>query len=209
MRFINWKRFWVTFAICYVAFLVVGCSAAWLSAVSALLPALQAAVTAAISFVIALEGKTVSAAVSQAIQKIGVDIATEITNVQTIIADAKNAADPTVIGQVQAVFQSILSNLNGILSGLSITDSATVSKLTSLIGLAVAAVTAILGLIPVVQAKLAAGLSKEELHADDELAANHVKTFEQGLKDGYHVIVTTPTANADVNSALAGLPQSL
>jgi hypothetical protein len=189
--------------------LLVGCSAAWLGAVSALLPALEAAVSAAISFIVALEGKTVPPSVSAAIQKIGTDIATQITNVQALIASYQNAASTGLLSQIQAVFQGILTNLSSILSGFNVTDASTIAKLTQLVGLAVAAVQAILGLIPLVQARLAAGATKAELEADDKFAAGQVKSFEKGLKEGYVSIVTTHTPNTDVNVALDTLPRSL
>jgi hypothetical protein len=205
---VNWAKFFFVFCIMQVALMLAGCSAAWLGAVSALLPALEAAISAAVAFVVALEGKTVPASVSASIQALGNDIAAQIANVQTLIADYKAAATTGLLSQIQAVFQGILTNLDSILSGFNVTDLSTVSKLTQLVGLAVAAVQAILGLIPLVQAKLASGAPKAELEADDQFAANQVKGFEKGLKEGYVEIVTTPTANADVNVALASLPQS-
>lgn len=205
----NWRKFWIVFGLLQVALLFAGCSAAWLGAVSALLPTLETVVSAAISFVVALEGKTVPASVSSAIQKIGADIAAQIANVQTLIADYKAAATTGLLSQIQAVFQGIVDNLGSILSAFQVSDTTTVGKLTQLVGLAVAAAQAILALIPLVAAKIASGASRAELEAEDKLAASNVKQVENGLKTAYIQVISEPTTNADVNQALNSLPRSV
>lgn len=205
----NWRKFFTIFGLLQVMFWFAGCSAAWLGAVSGLLPALESVVSAAIAFVLALEGKTVPASVSAAIQKIGADIQAQIANVQTLIADYKNAASTGLLSQIQAVFQGIIDNLGSILTAFQVSDTATVSKLTQLVGLAVAAAQAIVALIPMVINKMASGASHAELEADDKLAAVSVGNFQKGLKEGYVHVVTEPTANADVNAALDSLPRSI
>lgn len=209
VRWFNWKRFLLLFGLFQVAFLVCGCTAQWLSAVSSMLPALQAAVSAAISFVMALEGKTISASVSQAIQKIGQDIAGQIANVQTLIADFKQNASTGTLSQIQAVFQGIVQNLGSILSNANVTDPSTTSKLTQLIGLAVAAAQAIIALLPLVGAKLASGASTQELEAEDKLAAKRINSAKSALEEDYAEIISEKTSNTDVNAALDSLPKSL
>jgi hypothetical protein len=206
---LNWRKFFIVFGLLQVALLMAGCSAAWLGAVSALLPVLETAVSAAIAFVAALEGKTVPASVSAAIQKIGQDIATQITNVQQLIAVYQNAASTGTLSQIQALFQAIVANLGSILSAFQVTDSTTVSKFTQLVGLCVAAAQAILAIIPLVAVKLASGASRTELEADDKLAAANVKQVEAGLKSAYVAVISESTTNADVNTALSTLPRSL
>lgn len=206
---VNWRRFLLCFVVLESIVFVGGCTAAWLSAVSALLPALDIAVGAALSFVLALEGKTVPAAVSAAVQKVFSDVTAQVANVKTLIADYQGAASTGLLSQIQAVFQGIVSNLNNILSAFSVTDSATVTKFTQLVTLCVSAVTAILGVIPIVNAKLASGAPAQQLEAEDKEAAVHIKTAEKMYKEAYHVIVTTPTDDADVNAALAALPQNV
>lgn len=211
-RWFNFRRFLLVFTILQVATILVGCSAAWLGAVDGLLPALSAAVEAVVAFLAALEGKTVSTAFLNAVQKIQQDIAAQITNVQTLIADFKNAAtgaQGSILAQIQAVLQGILTNLGSILSGANITDSATVSKLTALVGLAVAAAQAIFGLIPLVSAAISSGASRDVLEAQDHEAAAHVENAHKGLQSAYKIIRDTPTENADVNTALGALPAGL
>lgn len=209
----SWRKFWVTFGFTYmlllIATIVSGCSAAWLGAVSALLPALEAAVSAAIAFIMALEGKTVPPAVTAAIKKIGDDIAAEVTQVQQLIAAYKSAASTGTLSQIQATMQAIVTNLGAILTGASITDSSTVAKLTALVGLAVAAAQAVIGLIPLVTGALTSGASTQVLEAQDKEAAAHITSAHSALQQAYVTIHNTPTENADVNSALSALPASL
>lgn len=206
---INWRRFLLCFAVLQTVVFVAGCSASWLGAVSALLPALESAVAAAVSFVMALEGKTVPAAVSAAVQKIGNDIAAQITNVQALIADYKAAASTGLLSQIQAVFQGITANLASILSAFNVTDSASASKLTALIGLAVAAAQSIVALLPLVMAKLASGAPASELEAEDKMAAASVGAVKKALEENYVTIRSAPTDNEAVNEALASLPASI
>jgi hypothetical protein len=206
---INVRKFFITFGLLQVAMFLAGCSAAWLGAVSGLLPALEAAVSAVISLVMALEGKTVPASVSAAIQKIGADVQAEIANVQQLIAAFKANASTGLLSQIQAVFQGIVSNLGNILAAANVTDSSTIAKVTSLVGLAVAAAQAIIALIPLAIHKMSSGASSHELEAYDKVAAVSVNNTHKGLQEAYHVVVTEPTENADVNTALAALPQTL
>jgi len=206
---VNWRRFLLCFVVLEAIVFVAGCSAAWLSAVSALLPALDIAVGAALSFVVALEGKTVPASMSAAIQKIFADVKAQIVNAQTLIADYQNAASTGVLSQIQAVFQGIVTNLNSILAAFNVTNSAAVTKFTQLVTLCVSAVTAIIGVIPIVAAKLTSGATAQQLEAEDKEAAVHIKAGEKMYKEAYHVIVSTPTGDPDVNAALAALPQNV
>ena len=209
MKYVNWRRFWLCFAILEVVVFCAGCSASWLGAVSALLPALESAIAAALSFVAALNGKTVSASVTASIQKIGEDVKAQIANVQALIADYKNAATTGLLSQIQAVFQGITDNLASILSSFNVTDQASVSKFTALIGLAVAAAQSIVALLPLVAAKLASNESPAQLETEDKLAAASVNSVHDGLKQAYQAIRNTATDSKDVNAALKTLPASL
>lgn len=206
---LNIRKFMQYYAVFLIMLFCAGCSAAWLGAVSALLPALEAAVGAAISFVLALEGKTVPPAVAAAIKKIGDDIATEISNVQALIAAYKSSASTGLLSQIQAVFNAIGANLASILTGLNVTDSSTVSKITQLVALATAAVQAILALVPMVIVKLESGASPEELGREDKIASAAVQVTTKTLKETYVSIVSEYTENPDVNAALDSLPRSI
>jgi hypothetical protein len=206
---VNWRKFASFFALFFVVLMLSGCSASWLGAVSSLLPALEAAVSAIVSFALALEGKTVPAGVAAAIKKIGDDVAVEIQNVQALVAQFKAQASAGLLTQIQTLLQGVVTNLSSILSGLSISDASTIGKITNLVGLAVAAAQAIIALIPVAVAKMQSGASHAELQEEDEVASTALHLTTGNLKSAYHTIVTTPTENADVNAALASLPQSI
>lgn len=207
-RWINWHRFLLFFATFNVALFLMGCTAAWLGAVDALLPAAQAAVTAIISFVLALNGKTISAALTEQIQQIGSDINQEIANLQTLIATAKSSTTQTVIGEIQAVLQAIVANLGNILSAANVEDPSTVAKIIQLVGLAVAAFQAVLALVPVVTSALAHG-SKAQLESTDRMAATNINNAHKALDETYVAIITDHTPSVDVNAALDGLPRTL
>lgn len=209
MKYVNWHRFWLCFALLEVVVFCAGCSASWLGAVSALLPALESAIAAALSFVAALNGKTVSASVTASIQKIGEDVKAQIANVQALIADYKNAATTGLLSQIQAVFQGITDNLASILSSFNVTDQASVSKFTALIGLAVAAAQSIVALLPLVAAKIESGATPAQLAAEDKMATGAVNDVHKGLQQAYQAIRNTSTGSADVNAALKTLPASL
>lgn len=205
---INWKKFASLFVLFNLSLICVGCTAAWIGAISALLPAIQAAVTAILSFVLSLEGKTVPASVTAAIQKIVDGINTELQNLTTLIAAAK-AGGTTVLSQIGAVLNSILANLGSILSGLNVSDSSTLQKITELVGLAVAAVQAILAIIPLAEKKLAENPSAVHLEAFDKATANQLSSTHKAMQETYKAIVGTTTESMDVNTALAALPKTL
>lgn len=210
---VNWRKFWRTFGLLYVVALIAttvsGC-AGILATISGLLPALEAAIMAAVSFVSALEGKTVPATLSGTVKQWGNNVAGLIANIQSIIAAAAGQATAGVIAQIQAVMQQIQSSISSILAEFNVTDGATVSKFTSLLGLGVALVQTILGLYPVAMALVSrSGVSDEQLKAEAQEADTHVKNAHKSVQDAYKVIRDTPSSNADVNSALSALPTAL
>jgi hypothetical protein len=214
MKGFNVRKFLVTFAFLYMLMLFVtlasGCSAAFLGAISALIPALEAAISAAVAFVTALNGKTISASVTSAIQAWGTKVQGLIANLQSIITAAQGQSSAGVIAEIQAAMQAILSAITSILPEFNVTDSATVSKFTELLGLGVAAVQAILGFIPLVQAKLATpGITNEQLAAEDQVAKVHINNAHKVLQSTYKVIRDEQTASVDVNAALTTMPASL
>jgi hypothetical protein len=207
-RIFNWRRMLFVYGLLQVVVLLMGCTATWLGAVNAILPALEQAITLAISFIAALEGKTVPAAVLAAVKKIGDDIGVQVANAKLLIADFGNTASTGLLSQIEAVFKGIMDNINAILAGFSVTDSATVSKFTQLIGLAVSAVQAILGFIPLVMARLKTA-SKKDLMAEDKVTTKAINAAVVTMNTTYEDIISESTNNSDVNAALANLPRTL
>lgn len=189
------------------------CTAAWLSAVSAMIPSIETLTSAIIAFIVGLEGKTVSAATAAFVQKVGNDIQAEILNAQTLIAAYKSSPSTTSLGKISEVFSAIVASLGSILSNANVTDVSTVSKIQQLVGLAVAAIQAVLGMIPLVinatekyaQKKIDAA---DVRHADGA-AASLISNRHQELTEGYKLIRDTPSGSAEVDAVLATLPATI
>lgn len=214
MRFrvnFNWRRFLFVSSLIWVVCVCAGCTASWIGAINALLPALGTAVEAIAEFIAGLEGKTLSAEFVAGVNKIIADIQTELQNLSTVLASITGTVTETVTQQIETILNAVVTNLGSILSGANITDSATVTKLTQLIGIGVSAVEAILALIPVLLARLQAtpAPDEKELGALDQSATHNFHHIHDGLKSAYRVIIDNPTDSADVNATLKALPQSL
>jgi len=204
---VNWRKFGFIYMILLIVTLAGGCSAAWLTAVNGMLPAILAAVEAAVSFVAALEGKTVPVGLTAKFQQWEQNVASLIATAQQIVTQIKSNSTATLLQQFQGVVQSLVGSLGTILADLNVTDNATVAKITGFVQLAVAAASAILALIPMAISKL--GAPAAELKHYDAMGASAVTNAVKVMKETYVAIVTTPTENADVNAALKELPQSI
>jgi hypothetical protein len=206
---VNWKRFAILFCMLQVPLLLMGCTAQWLGAISALLPVLNSLVSAVVAFVLSLQGKTVPPAFAAMVQKVQTDIAGEITNIQALIAQFQANASTGLLSQISAVMSAIVTNLSSILADSSITDSATVSKITQLVALAVAAAQSIIALIPVVSAKLTSGATPAQLEAEDKFAAKGINDAKKSITESYSAIVSEKTGQPEVDAALAKLPKKV
>lgn len=187
--------------LCLCVVCLTGCTSTWITAVGAALPTLSALVTAIATFIAALAGKTVAQNVSDAIAKITADVQAQITNVQAIIAAYKATPNPTLLGEISAVLNAILANLASILTGFSIVDSSTVARLAQLVGLGVAAVQAILALVPLLVPGPGVGGIPELSEAQKKTLGLHQSAF----KATYNTIRTAPSGSVEVDAALATL----
>jgi hypothetical protein len=208
---VNWRTFFIVFAILEIAQGMSGCTPAWIGTVSAMLPGILGVVNAAVSFVAALQGKTVPAGLLAKFQQWQQNISALIAQAQQFIADFNAKASSGILAQLQAVMQDIVTNLNSILTDLGITDSSTLSKITDLVKLAVSAAEGILALLPLGITKMqefeAGKVSKKDLHRADSLAAAAGTESLKALQQQYGQITNEATANPDVNAALAQLPK--
>jgi hypothetical protein len=206
---VNWKRFLLVFAILQLALFGAGCTASWITAANALVAPLSAAISALFSFIAALENKTVPASVNTAIQKIGADVQVQLANLKTLLSTAASNASAGILSEIQAVINGIVSNLNSILTGFSITDSATIAKITQFVGLGVTALQAILALVPLFGSELAGKLSPLAAELADKHAAAALNVASTTLQETYAAIVAEYTTEAAVNAALDTLPRKL
>jgi hypothetical protein len=213
MKYIDKQRFLRIFLIAIVLQACVylsACTSAWLTSVSAMLPAISAVVSAIAAFVGSLQGKTISANFYAAVQKWQQNISTEIANVQNIIAQLKAQTTPTLISDLQTAMSAISSEFQSILNAADVTDTATVAKLTQFLGLGIAAINAVLALIPSVLSALNKPQpSQKELAQYDKLGAHATTAALKTMQETYAVILTEHTDNADVNAALDALPRSI
>jgi hypothetical protein len=203
---VNWKRFVGLFVLFNAVLALSGCGN-WIGAIQALMPAISAAISAIFAFIGALEGKTVPTSVTDFVKKLEADVSLELQNVSNILSTIATNAGQTVLQQIEEAFQAIVSNLNSILAGLNVTDSSTIAKITNFVALAVSAVEAVLALIPL--AMKASSLSDAEKLQADKAATVSLKSVHKVLQQDYHTTVTTLTGQAEVDLALAGLPQQL
>jgi hypothetical protein len=204
---INWTRFALVFLICQIALVGAGCTATWISAVSGLVPVLNAAVSAILSFVLALQGKTVTAEQTAAIQRVTNDVNTQLTNLEKILAAAAGAGT-AIASQISAIMNSVVQNLQSILAGFSVSDPSTTSKITQLVNLAIVAAQAILSLLPLLGTASVVH-DKAQLESLDKIATASVNHAKLGIQEAYKVVIETHTVNADVKTALDSLPRSL
>ena len=198
--------------LCVGVMFLTGCTAAWVSSVtSALLPAAKAAIMAIATFATALKGKTLSEAFVNAVNKVASDASTTIANVMSLVQEWVTDPSTTTLGKINDLLNALVTNLGGIMSGVSISDPATSGKLTLLISLAVAALQAVLGVIPVIQAATPAlaTMSEEQKLSLANRTKKRLQAAHQELVEEYAAIRTETTANADVNAALAALPAQL
>lgn len=208
---VNWQRFFLIFALTQIVLFASGCTAAWITAAQGLVPLISSGVSAILSFVLALQGKTLTAEQAGGIQKIAGDVNTQLTNLGTLLNDAAQNATAGIVSQIQAVLSGITANLQSILTGFNVTDPATTSKLTEFVQLAIAAVGAVLTVVSGVGILLphASSMSQQALENSDKAAAASLAHAKQSLQEAYQVTRNTPTASAEVNEALLATPENL
>lgn len=211
------RSFCIVYGLILVATVLGGCGS-WVSAASSLWPAIEAAVTAAFAFITSV--KTLPASVLATVQKIEADVQTALQNASALLTELASNTTATTIQKFQEVLQFILQNFNSILIAINVSDPATVSTATKLVGLAVAAIEAVLAIIPLLMPKLKAleageKVSDAELKAADQHATSSIKNIHKVLKSDYHTVVTCAdlpnhtTGNPVVDEALWALPQTL
>jgi hypothetical protein len=90
-----------------------------------------------------------------------------------------------------------------------VTDPETQSTAAKLVNLAVAAIEAVLVLIPLLSSKLTEHASANDLVKADKAATSQIKNTHKVLQASYHAVVSTATGNIAVDESLAALPQQL
>lgn len=202
----NWRLALLAFVICQFVLMATACGAT-ISEISNMLPSIGTLLSAIVAFVTGLSGTLSSTTVATA-TTVGNDAQAAITEAESELKAWTQSTSTTVLGKISSLLTGVQSTLNNFLSGLNITNPATLQKLQGIVSLALTAVEGVLALIPMFGQKLATA-SPHELAAMDKLAANQVKALHQGIKDGYKAWVETPTGDSATDAALSKCPKSL
>jgi len=133
-----------------------GCSTAWIGEAEQIVAALIPAAANIITLVAELQGKSVSAADLETIQKAGTQAGADLALVQSLIAAYQKAdatAQPGILNQIQAAMGAVQASLQGLLPALHIQDAATQSKITAVVGIVLSEVQSLMAIVPLVSAK--------------------------------------------------------
>jgi hypothetical protein len=184
-------------ALLLVATMVIsGCSTNWIGEGEQILAVLIPAASNIVALAAALEGQTVSAQDLQTIQNVGAQAAGDLQLIEALITaygKADAAAQPGILGQIEAAIQSVQTNLGGLLPALHIKDAATEAKIAAVVGIVLAEVQSLGAIVPIVQGQsLGAARVKVPLSAGE-------------FVDSYNATLTAKTGNAVVDRTAAGL----
>ena len=183
-----------------------GCSTAWIGEAEQLVAALIPAAANIITLVAALQGKSVSAADLQTIQKAGTQAGADLQLVQSLIAayqKADAAAQPGILNQIQAAMGAVQDSLQGLLPALHIQDAATQSKITAVVGIVLSEVQSLAAIVPIVSAKAEA----PTLAAKNAARMGHpqLPLTAREFVSSFNATLTAKTGNAGLDRATAGL----
>ena len=129
------------------------CSTQWIGEAEQIVAALIPAATNIVALVAALQGKSVSAADLQTIEKAGAQAGADLQLVQSLIAAYQTAdatAKPGILNQIQTAIGTAQANLQGLLPALHIQDSATQAKITAVVGIVLSEVQSLAAIVPLV-----------------------------------------------------------
>jgi hypothetical protein len=209
MRF-NIRKFLWVFLCLELCLLCSGCTSAWIKATNSALFGLDSLIAAILAFVGALEGRTISKELADKIRVWTSNVQTSIANVRDRMAAFAKDKSTLVLGQVRAVIEVLIAQLNSILVAITaITDAATFSKLKELVSLAIGTAQAILAMLPSVAAAIDAKVPRDILEKEDENAGALVDKSLIELEEDYEAIIKDKTTNPTVNHALDEMPRSL
>ena len=183
-----------------------GCSTAWIGEAEQVVAALIPAAANIITLVAALQGKSVSAADLQTIQKAGTQAGADLQLVQSLIAayqKADAAAQPGILNQIQAAMGAVQDSLQGLLPALHIQDAATQSKITAVVGIVLSEVQSLAAIVPIVSAKAEA----PTLAAKNAARMGHpqLPLTAREFVSSFNATLTAKTGNAGLDRATAGL----
>jgi len=201
----GWGRVGLALVLC-VTMMLAACSTAWIGQAEEVVAALIPAATNIVALVAALEGKSVSAADLQTIQKAGAQAGADLQLIQSLITAYQTAAEtakPGILNQIQTAIGAVQANLQGLLPALHIQDAATQAKITAVVGIVLAEVQSLAAIVPLVSGNAAA----PTLAAKSAARMGHpqIPLTASEFVRSYNATLTAKTGNAELDRATAGL----
>jgi hypothetical protein len=146
-----------------------GCTLAWTTEISNLIPLLGAAATAIVAVLVAL-GKKVSPTTLDAFTKWEADAQAALVTINNLVAQYKTAeaaAQPGLITEIETAANTIAGGLTQILPELQITDPATQAVIIAVVKAFNAAMQGVLNLIPVLKGTVTPLMAGAVIDADE------------------------------------------
>ena len=178
------------------------CSTAWIGEAEQIVAVLIPATANIVTLVAALQGN-VSAADLQTVQSAGAQAGADLQLMQSLISQYQNAdaaAQPGLLGQIQAAVTAVQSTLNALLPPLHIKDAATEAKITAVVGILLAEVQSVTELVP-----LASGGAAPQDRAVEKVVKGRAALSANQFAGSYNATMTAKTGNAELDRATAGL----
>ena len=183
-----------------------GCSTSWIAEAEQIVAVLVPAAANLVTLVAALQGKTVSAGDLATIQNVEAQAGADLQLIESLIAaydKADAAAKPGILNEIQSAIGAVQGNLQGLLMGLHIKDTATQTKISAVVGILLSEVQSLAAVLPIVQGNpkiptLAAKSAARMEHPRVPLSASE---FVQS----YNATLTAKTGNADLDRVTGSL----
>jgi len=183
-----------------------GCSTSWIAEAEQIVAVLVPAAANLVTLVAALQGKTVSAGDLATIQNAGSQAGADLQLIGALIAaydKADAAAKPGILNQIQSAIGAVQGNLQGLLMGLHIKDTATQTKISAVVGILLSEVQSLAAVLPIVQGEakiptLAAKSAARMGHPQVPLSASE---FVQS----YNATLTAKTGNVELDRVTGSL----
>jgi hypothetical protein len=183
-----------------------GCSTAWIGEAEQIVAALIPAAANIITLVAALQGKSVSAADLETIQKAGTQAGADLQLVQSLIAayqKADAAAQPGILNQIQAAIGAVQASLQGLLPALHIQDAATQAKVTAVVGIVLSEVQSLAAIVPLVSGKAETPTVAAKNAA--RMGQPQMPLTAREFVSSFNATLTAKTGNAGLDRATGGL----
>lgn len=149
----KYRNLWFALFVLTACIQMVACSTAWTSEASNIITMLVPAIEAALG-ILAAFGLGIPTAALTDVQTWAAQAQTDLAMVKSLIDQfntAEAAAQPGILTEIQTLLGVVSSNLTKLLPELHVTDPNTSAKIAAIFAAVADEVTALLGLVPVIQ----------------------------------------------------------